>query len=144
MKNPYEDIINLPNHKSSKHVHMTNLDRAAQFAPFMALTGYESVISETARLTDKKIELDEDIKEDLNNRLDKIKAHIDEKPEVMITYFKKDKKKSGGTYITYTGYIKKVKEFEELVIMQDNTRILVNDILEIDCELFNILKSWKD
>lgn len=143
MKNPYNDIINLPNHKSSKHAHMSKLNRAAQFSPFMALTGYESVISETARLTDKRIELDEHIKEDLNNRLDKIKTHIDEKPEVIITYFKKDKKKFGGVYLTTTGYIKKIIDFEGLLIMQDNTRILIDDILEITYRFFGGLEDYK-
>lgn len=143
MKNPYNDIINLPNHKSSKHAHMSKLNRAAQFSPFMALTGYESVISETARLTDKRIELDEHIKEDLNKNLLKIKEDIDEKPEVVITYFQKDKKKFGGVYLTTTGYIKKIIDFEGLLIMQDNTRILIDDILEITYRFFGGLEDYK-
>lgn len=137
MKNEYEDIINLPNHRSNKYTHMSKLDRAAQFSPFMALTGYESVISEAARLTDKRIKLDEYIKENLNKKLCKIKECIEEKPELVITYFQKDKKKCGGAYITINGYVNKINEFEGLIIMQDETKILVDDILEISCELFN-------
>lgn len=136
MKNPYDDIINLPHHRSTSRPHMSAHNRAAQFSPFAALTGYDSAISETARLTDKKIELDEYSKSDLNERLCKIQDHIDEQPEVSITYFQPDKKKSGGAYITVTGCVKKIKKFEQALIMQDNTKVPINDIFEINGEMF--------
>ena len=82
MNNPYEDIINLPNHRSNKYPHMSNRDRAAQFSPFMALTGYDSAVVEVARLTDKRVELDEYLKADLNESLQNIKEKLDERPEV--------------------------------------------------------------
>src|SRR5574344_2002509 len=100
--NNYEDIINLPHHQSVTRAHMSNYDRAAQFAPFAALTGYDDAVKETARLTDKKVELDEYSKDALNERLNMIQDAIDEQPEVSITYFLLDKKKSGGAYVTAT------------------------------------------
>lgn len=131
MKNPYENIINLANHRSSKHPHMSKHDRGAQFSPFMALTGYESAIVEVGRLTEERVELDEYIKEDLNKRLQNIKDNIDERPVVTIVYFKEDKKKPGGKYIRASGFIKKIYDFEGLIAMEDDTKILINDIIEI-------------
>lgn len=136
MKNSYDDIINLPHHRSISRPHMSVHDRAAQFSPFAALTGYDSAITEAARLTDKRIELDEYSKTDLNERLSNIQDQMDEQPEVSITYFQLDKKKSGGAYVTATGCVKKIDEFERTVVMEDNTKIAINDILEIDGELF--------
>ncbi len=143
MKNPYEDIINLPNYKSTRHPRMSNHDRAAQFSPFAALTGYYSAINETARLTDKRVELDEYIKAKLNERLSIIQDHIDENPQVSITYFQPDKNKSGGKYITVDGYVKKIDELRHVVMMQDNSKILIDDIIEISSELFSSLRYEK-
>jgi hypothetical protein len=139
MKDPYEDIINLPNHKSNKHSQMSKHDRAAQFSPFAALTGHSSAVNETARLTDKKVELDEYIKADINEKLCIIQDHIDEKPQVSITYFQLDKNKSGGKYNTIEGYVKKIYEFRHIIMMQDNSKILIDDIVEINSELFSNL-----
>ncbi|MDW7669533.1 MAG: hypothetical protein SCJ93_11970 [Bacillota bacterium] len=139
MKNPYEDIINLPNHKSNKHSQMSKHDRAAQFSPFAALTGHSSAVNEKARLTDKKVELDEYIKADLNEKICIIQDHIDEKPQVSITCFQPDKNKSGGKYNTVNGYVKKIDEFSHIIMMQDNSKILIDDIVEINSELFNSL-----
>lgn len=136
MMNPYDDIINLPHHTSPTRRRMPLYDRAAQFSPFAALTGYDAAITETARLTDKKIELDEYEKADLSERLCMIQDLKDERPEVSITYFIPDKKKSGGEYITVTGRVKKIDEHGRTVVMQDATKIPIDDILEIHCELF--------
>jgi hypothetical protein len=141
MVNPYDDIINLPHHTSASRPHMSVYDRAAQFSPFAALTGYDAAITETARLTNEKIELDEYNKADLSERLCMIQDLKDERPEVSITYFMPDKKKSGGEYITVAGCVRKIDEHERTVIMQDATKIPIDDILEIDGELFGTLKK---
>lgn len=132
----YNDIINLPHHQSTTHPHMSAYDRAAQFSPFAALTGYEDAVSETARLTDKKVELDEYSKAYLNERLNMIQVALDEHPEVSITYFLPDKKKSGGAYVTVTGSVKKIDEYEHIVVMLDATKIPIDDIAEINGGLF--------
>ena len=139
MKNSYEDIINLPNHRSSKHSHMPRPNRAAQFSPFAALTGHDAAVREAARRTDKRVELDEYIKADINERLCIIQEYIKDKAEVSIVYFEKDILKDGGTYITSTGFVKKIDEYEELVVMEDGLKILINDIVKINCELFSSL-----
>lgn len=139
MKNPYEDIINLPHHRSSKHPHMPRHNRAAQFSPFAALTGHDAAVREVARTTDKRVELDEYLKADLNERLCIVQEYIKDKPEVSIVYFEEDNLKEGGRYLTATGFVKKIDEYEELVVMEDGKKILIKDIFEIDCELFSTL-----
>ena len=119
---------------------MSNYDRAAQFAPFAALTGYDDAVKETARLTDKKVELDEYSKDALNERLNMIQDAIDEQPEVSITYFLLDKKKSGGAYVTATDRVKKIHEYENIVLLQDGTKIPIDDIAEIVGEVFGALE----
>ena len=141
MINPYDDIINLPHHTSASRLQMSAHDRAAQFSPFAALTGYDSAITETARLTDTQVEMDEYSKADLNEKLCIIQDQIDQQPKVAITYFQPDKMKSGGAYITATGCVKKIDEFEHAVVMQDATKIPIDDIFEIDGELFGILEN---
>lgn len=141
MMNPYDDIINLPRHTSSSRPCMSAHDRAAQFSPFAALTGYDSAITETARLTDTRVELDEYSKTDLNEKLCIIHDQIDQQLEVSITHFQSDKMKSGGAYITATGCVKKIDEYERTVVMQDATRIPIDDIFEIDGELFGIREN---
>lgn len=143
MMNPYDDIINLPHHTSTSRPRMSAHDRAAQFSPFAALTGYDAAINETARLTDKRAELDEYSKADLNERLYIIQGQMDEQPEVSITYFQPDKKKSGGAYITATGCVKKIDEYERTLVMKDETKITIDDIFEIDGELFGALEHQK-
>lgn len=139
MKNLYEDIINLPHHRSSKHPHMPRFHRAAQFSPFAALTGHDAAVNEVARITDERVELDEYIKADLNEKLCLIQGYIKDKPELSIVYFQEDNLKEGGAYITATGYIKRIDEYHQLVVMEDGKRILIKDIFEIDCELFSSL-----
>lgn len=141
MTNPYDDIINLPHHQSATHPHLSAYDRAAQFSPFAALTGYEDAVAETARLTDKNVELDEYGKADLNERLNMIQETLGEQPEVSITYFLPDKKKSGGAYVTVTGGVKKIDEYEHIVVMLDATKIPIDDIAKINGEIFCSLEN---
>lgn len=112
MNNRYDEIINLPHHVSKTRPQMPMSDRAAQFAPFAALTGYESAIKETGRLTDEKIELDEESLTALDMKYQLLMEALDDAPEVTITYFQPDERKAGGKYITATGAVKKVDDFE--------------------------------
>lgn len=132
MDDQYADIINLPHHVSSKHSQMPISDRAAQFSPFAALTGHEEAIKETARLTDERIELDEDRKFRLNEKLQTILGCNEKYPEVSILYFLPDTKKAGGSYVTYTGRLKKIDEYEKILVMTDGVRIEINQIYEIE------------
>lgn len=132
MTEPYEDIIHLPHHVSDTHPHMPVLDRAAQFAPFAALTGHEAAIKETARLTDKPVELDDYVKEELNGKLQQIANQIGECPQITVTYFQKDEKKMGGAYVTATGCVKKIDDYEGVVLMTDGLRVPIEEILEIE------------
>lgn len=110
---------------------MPRQDRAAQFSPFAALTGHSEATREAARVTDKKIELDDDIKTDLNERLGMIQEYINEKPQVSIIYFQEDYLKDGGSYLVASGYVKKIDEYKALVVMGDGREILMCDIIEV-------------
>lgn len=136
MADNYKDIINLPHHVSKKRKRMSQIDRAAQFSPFAALTGYDAAILETGRLTDKRVELDEGTKAILNEKLTIIADFIKEQPEVIITYFEPDKKKDGGAYVDYRGTVKRIDEYERAVIMTDKTSIPIEQIYDIQCDLF--------
>ena len=140
MNNRYDEIINLPHHVSKTRPQMPMSDRAAQFAPFAALTGYDSAIKETGRLTGERIELDEEALNDLNMRYQLLVDALDEEPEVEITYFKPDERKSGGEYVTVTGTVKKVDDFERLITMQNGTKIPMGDVLAVDWDFFSNLK----
>lgn len=129
--NRYDDIINLPHHVSTKHPKMPIIDRAAQFAPFAALTGYDAAVMESARLTEKRIELDEYQRELLSAQLQHILARLEERPEVSVTYFKPDKKKEGGVYLTVVGIIKKINEVECVLHMSDGTQIPIGEIVKV-------------
>ena len=132
----YREIIDLPHHVSKTRPQMPMSDRAAQFAPFAALTGYDAAIKETGRLTDERIELDEGALTALNMRYQLLMDALDDKPEVTITYFQPDERKAGGKYITATSAVKKVDDFERRITMQDGTKIPMDNILSIDGELF--------
>ena len=140
MKDLYEDIINLPHHVSKTRPQMPMSDRAAQFVPFAALTGYDAAIKETGRLTDERIELDEGALTALNMRYQLLMDALDDKPEVTITYFQPDERKAGGKYLTATGAVKKVDDYERLITMQDGAKIPMDDVLSIDGELFSTLE----
>jgi len=135
-KFPYEDIVNLPPHISKKHPQPSMMDRAARFAPFAAITGYEEMVLEEARVTEERVDLDEGALSLLNEKLNMIQEFLDEEPEVTITYFEPDKKKSGGAYITITGIVKRIDEYEHLVIMKDGARIFIESIYDLQSELF--------
>ena len=127
----YDDIINLPHHVSATRPHMPMIDRAAQFMPFRALSGYEDAVQETARLTDEKIELTEDEKAILDVRLQKLADEISSQPKVTVMYFRPDKKKAGGAYLTVTGQLKKIDDYEGALILMGGERILIEDIVDI-------------
>ncbi len=132
----YDDIINLPHKQSAKRPHMSLLDRAAQFAPFAALTGYDDAVKETARLTDERIEMSEENLNVLNMKYQILVDRLDEEHEVSFTYFVPDGAKSGGAYVTKQGIVKKVDNFERLITLCDGTRIPMDDILTIDGDIF--------
>ena len=127
----YDDIINLPHHVSAAHPHMPLIDRAAQFQPFRALSGYEDAVHETARLTDEKVELTEDEKALLDLRLQRLADEISSQPQVTLTCFRPDKKKAGGTYVTVTGRLKKMDDYEGVLILAGGERIIIEDIVTI-------------
>ena len=138
-KFPYEDIVNLPPHISKKHPQPTMLERAARFAPFAAITGYEEIVLEEARVTEERIELDEGTLAMLNEKLNIIHDSLDSAPVVQITYFEPDKKKSGGAYISVTGTVKRIAEYERLVIMSDGKKIRIDEIFGLEGKLFDSL-----
>lgn len=127
----YEDIMEHPRHVSNTRVQMPVSDRAAQFSPFAALTGYDAAIKEMGRLTDEWIELDEGSKMLLDGRLQEVKNHIKEQPEVTVTYFRPDIRKSGGAYVTITKHVKKINEYERLIIFTDGSFIPIDQIYDI-------------
>ena len=135
-KFPYEDIVNLPPHISKKHPQPTMMDRAARFAPFAAITGYEEMVLEEARVTEERIDLDEGTLSLLNEKLNMIQEFLDEEPKVCITYFEPDKKKAGGAYVSVTGVVKRIDEYEHLVIMTDGKKIRIDDIFGLESDLF--------
>lgn len=139
MTNKYDDIINLPHHVSTKHPQMPLIDRAAQFAPFAALTGYDSAVKETARLTDVRIELDEYTMDALRGRLQMIADRLEENPEITVTYFQPDAKKEGGAYVTAAGAVKKIDEYKQVVVMAHGTVIPFDEIVSIDGPMFEVI-----
>ncbi|MBQ8599381.1 MAG: hypothetical protein IJ411_04625 [Oscillospiraceae bacterium] len=132
MKKSYDDIINLPHHVSTLRPRMSAIDRAAQFSPFAALTGYEAQIRETARLTDQRVELDDCAQAILNDSLRQLQERIREKPEAVITYFLPDDRKNGGSYETVRAKVKKLDCYQGLLILEDETRIHVSDLYELE------------
>ncbi len=136
---PYDDIINLPHHVSSTHPQMPLYDRAAQFSPFAALTGYDAVIKETERHTAQRITLNEDAIAELDMKLRMIADWADSPPEVAVTYFLPDVRKQGGAYVTATGTVRKVDESEQVIYMADGTKIPLNDLIGIDSQIFNTI-----
>lgn len=136
MTDKYDDIINLQHHVSSTRPHMPYIDRAAQFSPFAALTGYDDAIKETARLTDERVELDEYMKDILRDRLQIITDRLKEHPEITITYFRPDEKKNGGAYVTVIGAVKKLEEYERILVMTDGTQVPIYEIISIEGRYF--------
>ena len=132
MKTPYADIIDLPHHVSRNHPQMSMHDRAAQFAPFAALTGYGVVVDEVGRLTESRFEPDEQEIAELNRRLNMLASKLPEHPTVTITYFVPDKRKSGGKYRTVTGTVKKISDADRLIVMGDGGTIPIESIAALE------------
>ena len=140
MNRKYNEIMGLPHHVSKTRPQMPMSDRAAQFAPFAALTGYDAAIKETGRLTDERIELDVEALSALDMKYQLLMEALDEAPEVTITYFQPDERKVGGKYVSAVGAVKKIDDFERRITMRDGTRIPMDDVLSIDGELFSSLE----
>lgn len=136
MNGPYDDIINLPHHVSNIHPQMPLEKRAAQFAPFSALTGYDAAIKKTARLTVGRVELEEDAIAELDMKLKMLKDSAKELPQVTVTYFIPDETKDGGKYVTVMGAAKRVDEYEKALVMKNGAKIAIEDVWDIECELF--------
>ena len=140
MNRKYNEIMGLPHHVSKTRPQMPMSDRAAQFAPFAALTGYDAAIKETGRLTDDKIELDEEALTALDMKYQLLMDVLDDAPEVTITYFQPDERKAGGKYVSAVGAVKKIDDFERRITMQDGAKIPMDDVLSIEGELFSVLE----
>ena len=128
----YEDIIHLSRPVSVRHLPMSNYDRAAQFAPFAALTGYDGVIAETARLTDGEVTLDVGAEAELDAKLREIQENIHLHPAVTVTYFRPDSRKAGGAYVTVSGKVKKIDEYAQTLILSDGSTIVLQRICQIE------------
>ena len=131
----YEDIINLPHHTSKKHPRMSLEARSAQFAPFAALTGYDEVLIETARLTNERIEIDETIKAIIDSKLQVLKENIKDMPLATFMYFVPDSKKKGGKYVEKTGKVNKIDEYKNIIILENKEEIPVNEIIDVCGEI---------
>ena len=128
----YEDIIHLSRPVSTRHLPMSHYDRAAQFAPFAALTGYDAVIAETARLTDGEMFLDVGAEAELDGKLREIREQLHQHPRVTVTYFRPDSRKQGGAYVTVSGQVKKIDEYAQTLVLTDNTAIDLQKICKIE------------
>lgn len=128
----YDDIIDRPHPVSKRHPQMPLSDRAAQFSPFAALTGHEAAIKETARLTEERIELDENSKSILNEQFQMILERMEQNPVILVTYFQPDARKEGGLYTTCSGRVKKIDEYMRIFLMEDGTRIPVDEIFKLE------------
>lgn len=131
MKESYDDIIGLLHHTSAKHPRMSILDRAAQFAPFSALSGYGAALAETARLTEQRINLTEEELLELDHKQQILMANIDKQPEITVTWFCPDERKEGGEYITTTGSLRRIDEVRRVVVLVDGTEISMDDIYSL-------------
>ena len=127
----YDDIIDLPHHQSAVHPHMSAIDRAAQFSPFAALTGYDDAIAETARLTDAKLVLSDEQMESLNETLTALEKLLPQRPVVKVVYFVPDTKKAGGTYVTKAGQLRRIDTVGKVISFMDGSNIQMPDILDI-------------
>lgn len=135
----YDDIIYLPHYQSPTRAHMSLYDRAAQFAPFAALTGHGDAIRETARLTESRIELTESEKAELDLRLQLLADHLSDRSEVTLTHFREDLRKEGGAYVKSTGIVRKINTYARTIVMQSGECIAVDDIISMESSLFRTL-----
>lgn len=128
----YDDILNLPHHVSNTRPHISMHDRAAQFSPFAALTGYDDTVKETARLTDEKLELTADRINDLNQKIAFLNENAEERPQITVEYFIPDRKKSGGKYVTLSGKFRRIDEYNHNMVFVSGEEIPLYDIFEIE------------
>ena len=140
MNERYKAIIDLPHHQSTKRPHMSRHDRAAQFAPFAALTGYEEATEETARLTEEFLQMSEDKLENLSAKMQVLIDNLQSKPNIEVTYFIPDERKSGGSYATLKGNVRTVDEYNRELIFVDGERISADNIVEMSGEIFSVVK----
>ena len=136
MSGKYDDMLHLPHPTSAKHPRMSISERAVIFSPFAALTGHGAAIAETARLTDQKMELDEDTKAKLDRRQAVLLEHISEQPEITVTWFQSDQRKDGGAYLTATGRLKKLDTIQRVLILADGTKIPLDDVVSLESDCF--------
>ena len=136
----YDDIINMEHYKSKKHPPMSLYARSAQFAPFAALTGYEDAVTETAREVGERIDIDEELKNILDSKIQLLSEQIKKKYEIIITYFVPDLTKEGGAYINVTGIIKKIDTINQIITLEYKTEIPINEIIDISGEIFNVFE----
>lgn len=143
----YDDILYLPHHVSGRHPQMPLSDRAAQFAPFAALTGHEDAIRETARLTDIRPELTEGQREALDQRLSLLLQAMGEnpgmEPEIAVTCFRADEKKDGGAYVSVCGRVKKVDGYRRMILLKDGTSLPMDDIVSMEGEVFGEIDYFR-
>ncbi len=132
MSGPYDDIMDLPHPISSRHPHMSASNRAAQFAPFAALTGYDSALRETARLTEQKTDLSDDAKALLDQKQQVLLLFAQQHPDITVTYFKPDSRKAGGAYISVSGQFQRIDPLKRLLFLGDKTCIPLDDILDLE------------
>lgn len=138
-KHRYDDIIDLPHHQSATRKRMSMIERAAQFNAFRALTGYGDAVRETARLTEKRMELDEYAKAEINAKLIYMQEHMDEGKEFTVTYFVPDDRKDGGAYVVVTDIVKKIQKFERIIVMENGVEIPIEEIYSIESEAFRFM-----
>lgn len=138
MSGKYDDILHLPHPTSNKHPRMSIRDRAAIFSPFAALSGHGAAIAETARLTDRRVELDEDTRAELDRRQAVLLEHLSEQPEITITWFRPDGRKDGGAYLTVTGRLKKLDEAARTLTLLDGTSIPLEDVAWLESAWFQV------
>lgn len=131
MTDNYEDIINLPHHVSTRHPQMSMMNRAAQFAPFAALTGHSAAIEETARLTESQQELADEDSEILNQKMAYLREAINEHPTISIIYFEPDKRKSGGRYMSIEGQLQNIDDYNQTIVLKNGEAIPLKSILDI-------------
>ena len=139
MSGPYDDIIDLPHPTSRRHPRMPIRDRAAIFSPFAALSGHGAALAETARVTQRRMEPDEDTRAELDRRQAVLLAHLDEQPEITVTWFQPDERKEGGAYLTAAGRMKKLRELERVLVLADGTEIPLEDVVALESGIFQTL-----
>jgi len=136
----YSKIISLPHHQSATRKRMSNYDRAAQFAPFAALTGHDEAIKETARLTDDYMEMGEDRLGELSAKIQLLIDKLSEQPEITVVYFIPDVRKSGGSYAEKTGIVRIIDEYERKLVFYDGDKILIDRVADFKGEIFSQLE----